>query len=274
MFQPADSAESASLAAPTGASAPSGPSFEPFLLVPETRKFFMGQARHLPIQELWMIVFFGFFTFMAVCLLVGALGEYADAGRLQQSGVITQGTITGRTVSSGKSASYYLTYEFNVKGSDIRFTHQQTVRRTTYEAHPEGSLVTVAYLPDDPNVSRLAGKDADDSVMQASLPESGLFVLFTFVFMFFLLRPVVRDQWLARNGRILQGKVMKSNGRLAGSKHRYYKLAVQYEFLSPSGAVLSGKQDARRDDLRHSLLPGSGTPIAVLYVDDRHYKML
>jgi hypothetical protein len=274
MFQPADSAESASPAAPTGVSAPSAPSFEPFLLVPQTRKFFMGQARHLPIQELWVIVFFGFFTFMAMCLLVGALGEYADAGRLQQSGVITQGTIISRTLSSGKSTSYYLTYEFSVKGSDTRFTRQQTVRRAAYEAHPEGSLVTVAYLPDDPNVSRLAGKDADDSVMQASVPESGLFVLITLVIMFFLLRPVVRDRWLARNGRILEGKVVKSNGRLAGSKRRYYRLTVQYEFLSPSGVLLSGKQNAQRDDLRHSLLPRPGAPVAVLYADDRHYKML
>jgi hypothetical protein len=274
MFQPADSAESASPAAPTATTAPSAPSFEPFLLVPETRKFFMGQVAHLPIQELWLIVFFAFFTFMAMCLLVGALGEYAEAGRLQQSGVLAQGEIISRTRSSGKSTSYYLTYEFGVKGSDTRFTRQQTVRRAAYEAHPEGSLVTVVYLPDDPSVSRLAGKDADDSVMQASVPESGLFVLITSVIMFVLLRPVVRDRWLARNGRILEGKVVKSSGRLAGSKRRYYRLTVQYRFISPSGTVLSGKQGARRDDLRHSPLPGPGTPVAVLYVDDRHYKML
>ncbi len=250
------------------------PPFEPFLLVPETRKFFTGQSRHLPIQDFWLIVFFFFFTLMAVLLLVGALGEYADALRLQQSGKISEGTIIRRSMSSGKSPTYYLTYEFYVNGSDTRFSREQKVRRTTYDEHAEGSPVTVAYLPNNPTISRLAGRDADDSIVQANLPETGLLLLVALAFMVFLLRPVMRDRRLARNGRILEGKVVKCDGRLAGSKRRYYKLTVQYQFLSASGTLLSGKQDARREDMRHKLRPGAGTPVAVLYVDDRHYKML
>lgn len=274
MFQPAESTDAVQPIESSATAMISAPSFEPFLLVPQTRKFFTGESRRLPIQDLWLIVFFMLFTFLSVILLIGILSEFTDAWRLQQSGVITQGRISSRTISSGKSTSYYLIYQFNVNGSDTKFTRKQAVRHATYEQHPEGSPVTVAYLPNNPNISRLAGKDSDDSVMQTSLPVSIFMVFFTGAFMVFLLRPVARDRWLARNGRILEGKVVKCDGRMAGSKHRYFRLMVQYQFLSPSGLTLSGKQDARRDDMRYKLRPGPGTPVAVLYADDHNYKML
>jgi hypothetical protein len=50
---------------------------------------------------------------------------------------------------------------------------------------------------------------------------------------------------------------------------------VEYSFVPPDGgAAISKKQRQQRNDLKGDPLPATGTPVAILYKDRKHFKML
>jgi hypothetical protein len=49
---------------------------------------------------------------------------------------------------------------------------------------------------------------------------------------------------------------------------------LTYRFTPPEGKEIEASAKARRNDLLDSCLPELGTPIAVLYLSEKHYKVL
>jgi hypothetical protein len=49
---------------------------------------------------------------------------------------------------------------------------------------------------------------------------------------------------------------------------------IRYEFNSPLGVPLNGSQSERRRDLNKNDLPPEGTQVAVVYLDDKTYRLL
>ncbi len=251
--------------------------FEPFLMQPRNQKFLRGEARYPAFPSRSQFILVGVFLLVGVVLLVLAATDLITDERLQQAGVTTQGTVIKRRISSGKNTNYYITYRFKAtaQGSEpVFYAHEQQVSSASYNSHPEQTSVSVAYLKDDPATSKLTGKDTDDSARNSMLFFGAIWLTMTIVLLVVTVRPILQDRWLAQRGEIIEGQLVKCSGRMTGGKGSYYKLTADYQFCTPDGRTVFGKQNASRNDLRRSTLPAPNTPVAVLYVDDQHHKLL
>ncbi len=85
-----------------------------------------------------------------------------------------------------------------------------------------------------------------------------------------------RFRRLRQTHRVITGEIIESDGALytGYGESSAYHIMVRYQFQSPSGATLAGRQQRRREDLRGQPIPPSGTPVRVLYADDDVYVML
>lgn len=102
----------------------------------------------LPIDLLLPTAFAVAFSVVAGFLFKG----YGRARKLQQSGVTTEGTVTDAWVrrSSQSAKRYFVLYRFM---DDIWVTQQ--VKKRDFQELTVGTPVTVRYLPDDPECSRI-----------------------------------------------------------------------------------------------------------------------
>jgi hypothetical protein len=54
-----------------------------------------------------------------------------------------------------------------------------------------------------------------------------------------------------------------------------YQVTLRYCFQSPiTGKRIEGKDHGQRNALKGIDLPEPGTPLAIMYADDRHYRVL
>jgi len=270
MFQPTQAA--------TLEPSPQFATFEPFLMLPRNDKFLRGQARYPAIASRSQFILIGIFVLIGVVFLGFAIRDLINDMQLQQGGQTTQGTVIDRRISRGKkSSSYYITYRYPVQSAGSAsdyYIREQEVSRDSYNRHAENTAVSVVYLKDDPTMAQLTGQDTDHSSRDGLLFFGLLWTGITGVVLFFMVRAVVQDRWLAQHGEIIEGQLVNCSGRMTGGKGSYYKLSVDYQFCAPDGRIMFGKQNASRNDLRRTVLPATNTPVAVLYVDDKHYKML
>ena len=98
----------------------------------------------------------------------GAYDEYRYHTEAATASGIVQAK---RTVSGRYGPTYYLTFVF-VDGSGVSHTNQGDVERATYDQARPGSRYTIQYLPDEPSMSRVLGKD--DTVWIAGLLALGV----------------------------------------------------------------------------------------------------
>ena len=124
-----------------------------------------------------------FFLLMVVITLISAWNtarEILIARRLREAGVLTDAVI----IESGKQWSKrgggpYLVYEFTPSGQTEGIKRRQGIG-LMYQIRLEKeatSTVTVSYLPDKPKISRLAGRDTDNSDLNASIVNTVIFIV-------------------------------------------------------------------------------------------------
>ena len=179
--------------------------------------------------------------------------------RLTQTGSVT----AARVIEHGTRLSLpgltnYVVYAFTANGQT--HTGQSGVTSAIYRQliRRDASLM-IAYLPDNPAISRLAGSHeiyTETSVsIFATLTGIGLCLLM-------FVRPY-RIRRLARAGRLLPGEI-KTSRRTRGITY------VRFTFLSPEGRRLSGVASSER----MTAAPKPGAPVAVLYLNENFYRML
>jgi hypothetical protein len=81
-----------------------------------------------------------------------------------------------------------------------------------------------------------------------------------------------RDHRFRAEGRLLEGQVVTCSA--TQSSESGYLVELSYSFLTPDGRTLEGKGSERREDLKGTPLPMPGTPVSVLYVDNKLHKVL
>lgn len=253
-----------------------------FLLNPQHRGFLNGSDRKFKdvSKRLFIIL-------MIMILLFGLIGggmaysgasEISARSQLEQSGVEAHATVidTDYTTSTNKghtTYTYYMTYEYFVRSansdSPTRYTYRQEISGDNYDNLDRGSKLTIRYLPSDPSISRYLDDNAGDGASLAVI--GGLFLAGTLAALYFLLRQRSRNQRLENEGQFITGKITKvSSARVKAG----YQITVTYSILSPDGVELSRKESLVRNDLNKALLPQEGTPVAVVYVNDKLYRML
>lgn len=193
--------------------------------------------------------------------------------QLITSGVITEGTITGRSQNC-EGCSYSVTYRF--VADDHLYTAQVSVRAPTFESVSEGSNVEVIYAPSNPTNSALVG-EADLSIMGNQLP---IIYIIAFLLMWLLLveyREQKRAQRLAR-GTLLRGKVMswRMLKQIDSEGDSYVECSLQFKFPTSTEYPRYGEISRNIHPRRvNSIVPAQvGMPVAVMYVDDKLYQVL
>lgn len=99
-----------------------------------------------------------------------------------------------------------------------------------------------------------------------------------FALLNYMLRKNERNAALGRmiqDGQVLQGVIVSSKGRNKGNGEEYwYEVEIVFRFFTPQQIVLTGECSRDRDDLKGQPLPGEGSAVLVLYLNDYTYALL
>lgn len=81
---------------------------------------------------------------------------------------------------------------------------------------------------------------------------------------------------LRRQGRLVRGEITRAEAQVRpGPRGNEFVLTVYYSLESPrTGQTLRGVIANTRDDLAESPLPEAGTPVDVLYLNDRNFRVM
>ena len=190
---------------------------------------------------------------------------------LNQHGQTTQATVSGHHINyGGKSPKYYVQFSYNV--SERTYTVEQDVYINTYNTLTTGTHVTIRYLQDDPTQARLSGPNADEQ-------STSLYFFMVFgtwavaiIVTYFLVTHMLRNRQMAADGQLVEGVVVGAS--LARAKSSYV-LKMKYTFTSPiSGQNMTRRESTNRSDLKGTSGPAPGTPIKVLYLNDKTFRVL
>jgi hypothetical protein len=146
---------------------------------------------------------------------------------------------------------------------------------------PGDRRLQVEYLPDAPGVSRVidALYGGDRLLWLEALIGGGALLLIGIVARWAareranVLAARAKYARLRTHGRVLTGEIVQAQNKAVG-RQRENVLLVDYRFVSPTGATLSGRQRKYRLDMRSQFPPPPGTPIRVLYADDESFVAL
>lgn len=254
---------------------------EPFVLYPHHTKFAAGQApyRGLATKGYIAIVIIALAIGLTINFLVSifVMNSWEQWYQLEQTGVATQATVVSwRRDRINDRTRYYMTYRFAYISPDGEPRYQTAEASTdwaTYWRLEQGMAIPIYYVPTNPRISRLA---SDMHPPIASSIGIGIVVLgidagLLFVVLWSTYR-WWRDRRLARNGRLLAGKIQRCTYNLR--KHRNLGVTIEYSFQAPTGQVMQAKARTYRNDLQGQPLPETGTPVWVLYADEGAYRVL
>jgi hypothetical protein len=162
--------------------------------------------------------------------------------------------------------------------------HEDFLHQHMCSEFPVGTYLQVKYNPDqlsqvDVVDSRLVVQSFVDSALLYSVPLcTTLFVVICAGFelwgllLFFQKR--IRWRLLRARGMTRDGEVVSYEARAIHRPMGYVRAVVRYKFLTPEGIELFGQQAAICEEFDGQALPIPGTPLTVLYVNQRVHHVL
>jgi hypothetical protein len=96
--------------------------------------------------------------------------------------------------------------------------------------------------------------------------------LFVWAIVIGMLAKVRRTRRLEQFGRLLKGAVVDCKGTTDSDGD--HTVTLRYTFSSPANRKMLGTERHTRNDLKRARLPAPGTPLAVLYADDKCHLAL
>jgi hypothetical protein len=91
-----------------------------------------------------------------------------------------------------------------------------------------------------------------------------------------MLRLRIYDLRLSQEGKIIKGRLTTVSGEWSEleNSRNLYLVHLIYRFTDTTGKRRLETVSIIRNDLRNKKLPRPGTPIAVIYLDEKHYEVL
>lgn len=244
-----------------------------FLLYPEHEGFINDGKRQLKYPNAqWLLLAFTValaITVVALFLMQPLISEKNTFQELQTHGISTTGTIIDHRTTSGKSTTYYVTYEFRYQpsGQSLKtYKREQSVSEPIYKLG-DNAAVDVLFLPNDPTISRLSQTYVDDFMILVFR----ISILIAFIWPAADLRDYWRKKRFVEEGQILIGTLQSCTG---GQRQGNYLVHTQYVFQSPEGKTVVGKQIDICNHLKNEQLPATAISVAVLYLNRRRYQIL
>lgn len=248
----------------------------PFLYNTYHRDFLLSRKNHLNTTR-------GYSCFLVILavILVGVLVVSAlvvipgwrDTQTLEANGVVTLGTVEDHEISESDDSgdTYYLTYSFWVNGTD-RYQKEVRVNYTTYSYYPIGGEIEVRYLPANPANSELAHDDSEHNARRNRVIIAIVVLVVSGIVGVFAMEMRGREQRLAKQGRVLRGEVLECSAHEDSDDDLQVRL--RYRFVTPQGREIIKRDNRQANHLKGERLPRPGDPVAVLYVSDKHFRML
>jgi hypothetical protein len=81
---------------------------------------------------------------------------------------------------------------------------------------------------------------------------------------------------LAKKGKLIRGSLVKCTGQtIRTNTLSSFQVTATYQFTAPdTGQTLTATQKVIRKDLKEGKLPLANTTVAVLYVDEKHHRLM
>jgi hypothetical protein len=170
---------------------------------------------------------------------------------------------------SGDDTSYLVTYRFVV--DDRVYVVEESVKEATYTSADNGESLPVRYVVHDPDIATIE----PISFVGPLLLTAFCVVWCGLVFGAFFYNLYILLKWrrLARDGELTEGEIIHCSGEKDSDGD--YHLKAEVRFRSPqTGEWLQGTYSPKRNDLKGKSLPGPGTRVHVIYLDDKTYEAL
>lgn len=226
----------------------------------------VGQCGCMTILGLLGIFLFIFYILQLITMVRFAL-----------NGVDTVALITACEIAA-LSTTHEFTYTYDVDGISFEDTHLISPDDKTCSDFPMGRSVSIQYLENEHSESRVTEADANRSHIASVLFYTSIpFALSLMVYLGSLLplkwlnrrRKLAKYQRIIKSGRALHGEIID-----ASYKSHSGMLSLAYRFTTPDGRELTRKAQKVRHDLDNKSLPAPGTPVQILYADDRAFVLL
>ncbi|NJL04427.1 MAG: DUF3592 domain-containing protein [Chloroflexaceae bacterium] len=256
-----------------------------FLLYPTNREVALGlkpyQSHERGCMTLVLLVMLASFLMAlgsSAFFLPDTVDTWNNYSRLSTQQATTEAQIVDKNSRRGNASStYYITYAFthpDPNGELQQYTNRVSVNSDTYEQLEMGQAITVYFVPDDPTISQATPPSIRDPLITSltTLIFWGAWVGISGIMTFGAFQSIRRADHLTKHGQLLHGTLTHIEGDTDSDND--YIVKARYQFQSPLGIPLEGKDEATRNHLKSYSLPPLGTPVAVWYTDDTNYIVL
>lgn len=253
-----------------------------FFLHPKNAKFVTEQRKG---------GFSGMLLWMLICIvgliIAGALvlsGNNTDERRayLLTNGTKIRGTITELRYSSGRrSTSYYADYRYRVDGQP--FTGSTSISSGQYSSTDAGDAIQIVYNRDNPSEHIIEGQFSNASAGSGTRTVGFVIGGFALLLLGLFGYLYSREQALYKNGKLVRGTLTN----LGASWYRgNLTMNATFQFTTPdTGKTITKMNSAQRNDMRKRVnminwqvkpetLPYPGSPVVVLYANERNFRLL
>ena len=230
-----------------------GPYWEPSRSIP--RELASPPRRvivpRMPIGRL----FVGIAIMFTIAIAGLTVREVRDAMLLQREGVETTGTVIRRTVQTGKSKRYFVTYRYSARGAVLQ--RSGNVRQSEYERMSEGATTPVTYGAMNPSISEPRSRAEASSPLRVLTPllaTAGSMLVLAVLMTFLMSYIATQTEAIATRGVAVVARVTKVG-----------HAGVQYSYDTPHGVI-----DARYSwgKQKPAPTPVEGETYVVLYDPD------
>jgi Protein of unknown function (DUF3592) len=266
-----------------------------FLLDPENKTLLVKDSRRFKFfRRRWMILLL-LASILSVPLLILMQGGGGLVGEMQLAGsnIIAHGQVVAHRIGGGGGRGqiplYFVSYRFNAPNQTAAYTSEQFVSKDTFDRLAVGDQVEVNYVPGNPAVSKLAGSQTDNTLHDNRLLMTWIGIISTLLaggFVLLQLMRLLEDYRIQQLGHLLIGHINHCKGKLSvtgrsmasedyGSALRgNYVIEIDYRFRTADNHEYRNREVRKRNDLVKAHLPAANTPIAVLFLDAKHFKAL
>jgi hypothetical protein len=242
-----------------------------FYLNPEAANFVRGHATSLPMGHITCVsVILIPIMLMGLVILFFSARDWTRTLALRTGSSVTTGTVVSREKDdSGDDTDYYVTYRFVV--DDHRYEVTELVSASAFNSAVESEPLTVRYVMRNPEIATIGSASFFRAMLTGGFGLIWCAVSFGLGYVFYRTR--LKRRRLARDGQLIDGSIVSSSGRTDSDGD--FTLKTEVRFRSPrTGKWIYQNYRHARNDLKRRELPGPGTLVHVLYIDDKTFEAL
>ncbi len=242
-------------------------------------------------KEIAAFSFLVFFCALLFVIAINSIKPLLDIRYIEQFGILTEARIleTYAVVAGDKKQSMYqVVYQFTDPAGTI-YNDNQVISSKSFDHFHTGDSVPIRYISDNPTLSTLADWAQDDTTKMSNVGV-GLTSLASFLSIlaatWFLAAYLWREEQFLGRGQVIMGHILTCQIRSANQMEAITSnrpgwmtaqtrvITLSYSFNSPDGRVIKSSIYRPQTELGKCALPKFGDPVAVLYLNNRRYRVL